>query len=312
MSANMDRKIILVTRKTRLEELINRFQTLAQAKFYINSLGQDFTAYTIEDETYKEAKKVVVEALNYLGRYQVIDRMYLPNFVFGPDDVVVALGQDGLIANTMKYLNNHGLIGVNPDAYRYDGVLLPFEPKDVAQILPEVLLEQRQYKSISMAMASLNDGQTMYAVNDLFIGPKSHVSARYEIKYRENAELQSSSGIIVSTGLGSTGWMKSIYTGAIAIHEGITADEQPRSNYQSLDWDSEALMFAVREPFPSLSSSASLVSGYVARDKPLSIASRMAENGVIFSDGIEADYIDFNAGSVANIQVADRQGKLII
>ena len=27
--------------------------------------------------------------------------------IFGPDDIVAALGQDGLVANTMKYLNDH-------------------------------------------------------------------------------------------------------------------------------------------------------------------------------------------------------------
>ena len=34
MSA-LDRKVILVTRKTRLEELVNRHLTCSQAKFYI-------------------------------------------------------------------------------------------------------------------------------------------------------------------------------------------------------------------------------------------------------------------------------------
>lgn len=311
MSANMDKKIVLVTRKTRLEELVVRFQTLAQAKFYINHLGQDFHAYEIEDQTYMEAKRVVLETLSRLGRFQTIDRMYLPNFVFGPEDLVIALGQDGLVANTMKYLNGHALLGVNPDPYRYDGVLLPFAPKDVNVIVNDTLRELRQYKSVTMAMAALNDGQKLYAVNDLFIGPKSHVSARYNITHGELKEAQSSSGVIVSTGLGSTGWMKSIYTGAMAISQILTQNNHKKP-YEGLPWDSNKLSFAVREPFPSRSSTTSIVYGNVTADKPLILESQMPENGIIFSDGIEADYLNFNAGAIANIKIADRQGRLII
>ena len=135
MSSNLDRKIVLVTRNTRLEELVVRFQTFAQAKFYISHLGQDFHTYEEEDNTYVEAKRVVLETLSKLGRFQTIDRLYLPNFVFGPQDIVIALGQDGLVANTMKYLNGHALLGINPDPYRYDGVLLPFIAKDLKSII---------------------------------------------------------------------------------------------------------------------------------------------------------------------------------
>ena len=46
---------------------------------------------------------------------QVIDRGFLPNFVFGPEDTVVTLGQDGLVANTLKYLHGQPVVGVNPD-----------------------------------------------------------------------------------------------------------------------------------------------------------------------------------------------------
>lgn len=310
MSANTDRKVVLVTRKTRLEELVIRFQTLAQAKFYIEHLGQDFHAYELEHQTYMESKQVVLDALSRLGRFQVIDRMFLPNFVFGPEDVVIALGQDGLVANTMKYLNGHALLGVNPDPYRYDGVLLPFTPKDMNAVLTDTVREQRQFKAVTMAMAILSDGQVLYAVNDLFIGPKTHVSARYEIRHGDAHETQSSSGIIVSTGLGSTGWMKSIYTGAIAIAQ---ANGQTNSQpYKTMAWDSPQLRFAVREPFPSRSSRATLVFGNVSENQPLILESHMPENGTIFSDGLEADYLDFNAGTVAEIKKADRQGRLII
>jgi len=193
MNRLTDNKVVLVTRPTRLAELVARFNTVSQARFYIEHLGADFQDYLREDETYHHALVEAQRILAELGRVQTVDRSFLPNFVFGPEDTV---GQP--------------VIGVNPDPARWDGKLLPFKVGDLPKILPEVFAKGRLIKSVTMAKASLNNGQIMYAVNDLFIGPKSHTSARYVIRSGENAETQSSSGVIVSTGLGSSGWFKSL------------------------------------------------------------------------------------------------------
>src|SRR5207244_2022046 len=151
------------------------------------------------------------------GRYQIIDRSFLPNFIFGPSDIVVALGQDGLVANTMKYLDGHPLVGLNPDAKRYDGILLPFVPGDLPALLRDVAAEKRPHRTVTMAKATLTNGQVLHAVNDLFIGARTHTSAIYQIAAGDRTETQSSSGLIVATGLGSTAWFKSIVTGSLAI-----------------------------------------------------------------------------------------------
>src|SRR5205807_8499657 len=103
------------------------------------------------------------------------------------------LGQDGLVANTLKYLNGQPVVGVNPDPERWDGRLLPFRVADLPEVMPEVLLRKRRTRSVTMAKASLNNGQTLFAVNDLFIGPKTHCSARYVIRLGDSSETQSSS-----------------------------------------------------------------------------------------------------------------------
>lgn len=45
---------------------------------------------------------------------------------------------------------------------------------------------------------------------------------------------------------------------------------------------------------------------------PLRIASYMPEDGVIFSDGIESDFLEFNAGMEARIEIAERRGLLVV
>lgn len=310
MAASGERKVVLVTRRTRLEELVARYHTLAQARFYIEHLGADFSDYVRENAAYAHSLQLAVEVLEARGRYQIVDRGYLPNFMFAPDDIVVALGQDGLVANTMKYLDGQSLVGVNPEPSRWDGVLLPFEAKDLKPVLDDVVLDRRPTKAVTMAEARLSDGQTLRAVNDLFIGPRTHTSALYDIELGERRESQSSSGVIVSTGLGSTAWLKSVVAGSLGIAQALNPGHPWK--YQPEPWDTDKLTFAVREPFPTKTSSAELVFGAVARKQELKIRSRMPDNGVIFSDGMEADYLRFTAGMEATITIAAVAGQLAV
>jgi NAD kinase len=311
VSADRDRKIVLVTRRTRLEDLVARYHTLAQARFYVEHLGADFSVYQAEHDTYVAEKRRATGILEAWGRYQVMNRDFLPNSLFGPSDIVVALGQDGLVANTMKYLDGHPLIGVNPDAARYDGLLLPFVTRDLPALLPEVAADKRPFRTVSMAKAALPDGQTLHAVNDLFVGARSHISALYQIGFHGATETQSSSGLIVATGLGSTAWFRSIVVGSLAIADAY-GGRTDAAAYAPQPWDSGALHFAVREPFPSRTSQANLVTGEIRPGEHLTLRSLMPENGVIFSDGIEADRLDFNAGTEARIALAERQGRLVM
>jgi NAD kinase len=312
MTQQTDHKIILITRQTRLDNLITRFNTQEQARFYIESLGADFSDYQAEHENYYQTVKAAENDLKSIGRVQVLDRYFLANFIFGSQDIIVVLGQDGLVANTMKYLDGQPVIGVNPDPKRFDGVLLPFEAKDLLKVGSEVAAGSRQKQEVSMAKAALSDGQELFAVNDLFIGPKTHSSIMYIIEFGKIREQQSSSGIIISTGLGSTGWLKSLVTGAEAIISSLSKKKIDFTDPTGFAWESEQLYFTVREPFPSQISTTSLVFGKIEHQKSLTVESMMPENGVIFSDGQEGDFLTFNSGTRAKITIGEKKGVIII
>lgn len=318
MSPTNESKIILVVRPTRLADLVRRFNTIGQARFYIEHLGADFSDYERENAAYTEAVTAARETLVEIGRLQIVGREFLPNFLFGPNDTVVVLGQDGLVANTMKYLSGQPVIGVNPDPRRWDGKLLPFVTQDLARIVPEALAGRRNENAVTMANAQLADGQSLLAVNDLFIGPRSHTSARYVIEIDGKQETQSSSGVIVSTGLGSTGWFKSLMTGAAGVYQAAWNGSAPiiasngKNRAGGFSWDANYLYYTVREPFPTQTTGASLVFGKIRPDEPLTLTSCMAENGVIFSDGIEDDFLQFNSGVSAKINIAPQRGRLIV
>lgn len=299
-------KLVIVTRKTQVEELVARFNSRDQARFYIEqNVGKGrFKLYQEADVAYREGVENVHDFLPRGVPTQWIDRELLPTFSFGRDDIVVTIGPDGLVVNTAKYLDGQPLVAINPDPSRIDGVLLPFDMR-TGRVGIEKALAGGDCWDVTMAEATLNDGQSIRAVNDLFIGQRTHVSARYRLKFEGNTENQSSSGIIVSTGAGSTGWLRSIVAGARAI-AGVEDKSEPR-----FDWDARQLVFNVREPFESRTSTARIVCGTINDDTPLEIISHMPQNGVIFSDGVEEDFLQFNSGSVARIGLAARTLRLV-
>lgn len=307
----MDRglnKVVLVKRRTRYEELKKRYNTVEQARFYIEHLGADFSDYEREDAAYNAALETVRVIVRPLARLQEIDREYLPNMIFGADDIVIALGQDGLVANVMKYLSGQPLIGVNPDSARFDGVLLPFEAGDLERLLPKVIKGSFSMKNVAMGKAESKDGQVLYAVNNFFVGVGNHTSARYLIKYGKHVENQSSSGIIISTGFGMTGWHKSVMAEFRGLARAFNLSPIREPSYE---WDRRELTFQVREPYPSRFTQAELVYGKVSDGESLVLTSSMSENGVVFSDGIFEDAIEFNAGMEIRISVAEQTGKLV-
>lgn len=311
----MDRamnKIVIVSQKTRLQELIERFNTKEQAKFYVEHLGGSFKDYTDEDRSYVEALAFAKKMAEKCARVSVIDKSFLCNYIFGPDDIVICVGRDGLVCNTMKYLTDgNPVIGVNPDSSRWDGVVLPFSAKDLSWLLPMLCETNDEIPSrkITFAHAVTQNGQEMYAANDIFVGPASHISARYDICYNGQIEKQSSSGVIISTGLGQSGWYKSIVA---QINGAARFLEMEKREYEAIAWGDRELSFVVREPYPSVSTGADIVMGKIKYGESLKLRSNMPEKGVIFSDGIEDDYIEFNSGTEVTITVAEKQGNLLM
>jgi len=302
-------KLVLVTRKTRLQQLVARFNSRGQAKFYIEHAGGDFADYEREDDAYARSLEVCRRGFDPGLKVHQIDRDIVPTFLFAPTDLVVTLGQDGLVANVAKYCGAQPVVAANPDPERFDGVLLPFQPPQVRGAIARVLAGKGKLRAITLAEARLADGQRLLAFNDLYIGARSHVSARYTLRARGRAEAQSSSGVLVSTGAGSTGWLSSVFNMAAGV-AALTGGAAGAPLH--LSWEDPRLVFVVREPFASRHSQAKLVAGVVEPGESLALESLMPSGGVIFSDGVEADALAFNAGSTATISAAAQRTQLVV
>ncbi|MEQ8790436.1 MAG: hypothetical protein RIC55_29340 [Pirellulaceae bacterium] len=336
--------IAVVTRETRLAGLQARWGTARAAKFRIQHFAghevavrrkakiaagateedldalaleeeadalADADVYESEDERYQNAVQHVQRSLKQLNlgyRIKTIDRAFLPNFDFQGAVMVVVIGPDGLVANAAKYAGELPIIGVNPDPSAYDGVLLPFGVREAASAVRRTIERRAKFREVTLAEATTNDDQRLLAFNDFFVGAASHVSARYTLEADGRSEPQSSSGILISTGAGSTGWLSSVFNMNAGLCRLLGQPEPPRVD---LAWEDRRLMWVVREPFVSRHSGADLTAGFLNEGDQLVVGSQMPTGGVIFSDGVEADYLEFNSGSIARIQVAKQRARLV-
>jgi NAD kinase len=333
--------IAVVTQPTRLEGLVARWATKSAAKFRVkqaalhklaarapqSSRGAVATATAAELAEEQKAGELAFALYEQEDRAQhvTLDRLkreldigfplkfvvreYLPTFDFRGCIAVVVVGRDGLVANAAKYVGGLPIVAVNPDPQRIDGVLLPFNVRQARQAVQRTTENRAKVREVTLAEVTLNDGQQMLAFNDFFIGCQSHVSARYVLQVNGRSESQSSSGLLVSTGAGSTGWLSSV----VNMTEGIARwSGGELAHGVQMAWEDRRLVWVVREPFRSKQSGAELVAGWLDQGNDLVVESQMPAGGVIFSDGVEADFLEFTSGTTARIGVAQQQARLVV
>ncbi|ACY18835.1 inorganic polyphosphate/ATP-NAD kinase [Haliangium ochraceum] len=291
-------RVVVVTRATQYDELIARHATRQQAAFFLESRGQSLAAVDRAHRLWLAALEAVSQAIPVSWRRTSVSRADLNRFVFGPEDVVVAVGQDGLVANVAKYLDGQRVIGINPDPDSYDGILVPHAPPALKRLFRAVKDDRCEIESRCMVRVAVDDGQTLLALNEVFLGHRSHQSARYRIGWAGSEEMQSSSGLIVTTGTGATGWGRSICL------RRVDPPPLPRPT-------DARLAFFVRESFPSVGTGTAIQDGVIAEQQRLRVVSQMNAGGVIFGDGIEDDRIEFHWGMTANIEVAKLRLQLV-
>ncbi len=290
-------RVVLVTRQTEYDRLLATHATRGQTEFFLTSREQSLDVLEGWHNQQLAALDQVKRAVPDEWSVAQVLRSDLDRFLFGRDDIVVAIGQDGLVANLAKYLDGQPVVGVTPDPENSEGVLTRMSAGNMPQLLPRVAALDIDLQKRVMVEAKLDNGENLSALNELFIGHRSHQSARYLLGFAGQEEFQSSSGVIVSTGTGLTGWARSILN---STRREVTFTPEER----------RAAFFA-REPWPSRMSGAELSFGEIRRGQKITVTSRMNEGGVIFADGIEQDFLRFDWGIKSEIAVSRKTLNLV-
>jgi NAD kinase len=292
----MEPRVVVVTRPTEYESLLYAFGTEGQAKWVLAQRGQDIGPAKARHEAHQQAVEALTRAVPSTWRSTAIGRKDLDRFLFEPEDLVVAIGQDGLVANVAKYLTDQPVLGVNPGGY--EGVLVKHSPAAAAKLLGAVADRSHPIEARTMIEARTDDGQRLRALNEIYLGHRTHQSSRYALQFGGQSEHQSSSGLLCASGTGCTGWALSVANS----RQARLALPKPTDR---------SLVFFVREAWPSKSTGATLVEGLVDHERPLAVTSEFGDGGVMFGDGIESDAVALPFGRLVTLGPAPGALRLV-
>lgn len=368
---SLRRRAVVVHRRTELDELLDRHATRGQVEFFLRTRGRTLDEVQARHDAVTAARATVAAAVPTDWALAEVERADLGRFLLAPEDVVVAVGQDGLVANVAAYVEAQLVIGVDPEPGRNAGVLVRHRPSAVAGLLRAVAGgptggadprdavgragagdptgggdprdavgwvgrgEPRdaavgravvgsptggglRVTDLAMVRAVLDDGQELTALNEIFVGHPSHQSARYLLTVGPVdgagtgiggtaddgphagaragvGERQSSSGVVVGTGTGATGWCAS-----------LAHDRGGRLLPGPTD---PGLAWFVREAWPSPTTGADLTEGTLAPGEELRV--RVESDAlVVFGDGMETERLTATWGQEVRVALADRRLRL--
>lgn len=293
-------RAVLVHRRTELDELLARHGTRGQAAFFLSTRGRRIEEVESRHAAQQAALSAVSGQIPLDWRRGLVERADLPQFLFEPGDVVVVVGQDGLVANTARYLDGQPVIGINPDPARNPGVLVRHAP-DAARRLLHISVSdalERHVEERTMVEAAMDDGQRLLCLNEIYVGHASHQTARYTIRLADGrVESQASSGVIIGSGTGSTGWCRSAW---LERHSPMAL---PGPTNRDLVW-------FVREAWPSPATSTSLTEGILAAGTTLALTVE-SDRLVAFGDGVESDAVTVTWGQTVELHAASRHLLLV-
>lgn len=290
--------------------MLGRHGSRQQVKFFLKQRDQEIAVVDERHGLQQQAVQTVSAAIPVDWRRASLSRADLSQFAFGPEDVVIAVGQDGLVANVAKYLAGQPVIGINPNTERNPGVLVRHAASHTKALLEAVASGVASIEARAMVEVVSDDGQELHALNEVFIGHPAHQSAKYALEVGDALEHQSSSGVLVGTGTGATGWCSSVH------------------RERGLQWalperTSTDLAWFVREAWSSSWTGASLTAGRLESECTKSsdaVSSYVSsyivvrcegDHLVAFGDGIESDHIDLRWGQQARVQLSSKSLLLV-
>ncbi|MFE0606164.1 hypothetical protein ACFW2T_30215 [Streptomyces sp. NPDC058892] len=292
-------RAVIVHRRTEYEELLARHGTHGQAAFALSSRGRTIDEVLRRHDRVQQALREVAAAVPLTWRSSRVERADLDRFLFAPEDVVVVVGQDGLVANTAKYLHGQPVVGIDTEPGRNPGVLVRHRSSDAPALL-RAASAGIPADELTMVEAVADDTQRLLALNEIYLGSPGHQTARYRLGSDGDTspgEAQASSGVLVGTGTGATGWLRSLW-----LERGsrlrLPAPCDPR------------LLWFVREAWPSPATGTTNVAGELARGQALRLTVE-SDRIVVFGDGMESDALELTWGQSVRLGIAETSLRLV-
>ena len=161
-----------------------------------------------ENEKESQACKIIQHKnlkLAYAWK-NTLSRKYLKKINF-----IIAIGGDGTILSASHFTKNIPILAVNSSPDTSEGALATITINKLDSKILKILKNKYKAEKLERIQVSINNKPIkLLALNEVFIAnEKAYLVSKYKIRFKKLEEIQKSSGLIFSTGTGSTAWFKS-------------------------------------------------------------------------------------------------------
>jgi len=275
-------KVLLSTKKTALEHFKEK---------------SDFLEELLSPEDLKDVREAHNEHYRTLNKIKSVltekgiefERSYMPYSEyedFKGKDLVICIGGDGTILNSAHYVNDKTPVLTVRSDKRSVGALCEIDAEEFEAALEKILNDDFSLEEWTRIEGTLGD-KKLTALNEIYVGVGHSVGmARYELTHNGKTEFQKSSGVVISTGTGSTGWY---------VHVPGADEKFPK--------DSKELKYIVRD---AEGNGYELMKGTIRPGDSFYIKSKMNVDGCVSIDGdFEKRMFEFDKGDVIELHVAE-------
>ena len=265
--------MVVVSRRSELDELLARHGTRGAAAYFLRQRGRDLDEVTARHEALRKALTEVGAAVPADWRRGHVERADLPRFLFGPEDIVVAVGpgRPGRQRREVprRAAGDRRRPGAGPQSGRARAARR--RRRRAACCRQQEAGEER---TMVVAPRSTTGRSSTASTRSTSGTPATSPRATCSATPDGGRERQSSSGLIVGTGTGATGWCASI------ARERGAAPALPAPGRPALCW-------FVREAWPSPATGVQQDAGLLAAGEEIELTSE-SERLVVFADGLES------------------------
>lgn len=304
-------KILIATKETKKEFFIRQYGIRGIGRACCEQ-EQDKNRVLEEHKLHHKNLKRLIKAFNTCQLTPDVkarvDTQTYPSYStkdFRDADIIVSFGGDGEVLDIARHITQKTMGKKSPLIWTEKadpssiGALAVTEDISYSDKVKRLLEKNYKIKKWCRAVGKISGANGMVAsdlaLNDIYFGDLYSMGmSRYTIKVRGYKEYQMSSGGIISTQVGLSGWL-------INIPFRDLYEELPPRNLESPRLD-----FKIREP-SKLTRNGNLLRGFVDAGEKITITSAMNYDGVVAFDGSKPHYkgsrcYNFNRGQILEVQ----------
>jgi len=228
--------------------------------------------------------ETVEKVRNLIPNSSVVKASELNESYFSDLDLIITIGGDGTFIRAAHFIKEAFILGINSEPENSEGALKSLKENEIEK-LKEILNGKYSILERDRMQISIDGKSISYPIlNEVYFGAEHQFhTSRYVLEFNGEKEEQRSSGVLISTGSGSTAWYKS-------------AGGTP---FQA---DSKKLKFLVREPYSGKIFKPKIMHGEIHENQKIKIISKKHAEQIF---AIDSNLIfPFNFNSIAEVSIS--------